>query len=58
MIVGSVFALTGIRPGAFTININTRKTEQRMDTVFHLLRDQYYSPGYLLRKIIEEENTY
>ena len=38
MIVGSAFVLTGIRQGEFTIQINTRKTHERVETVMNLIQ--------------------
>lgn len=57
-VVGSVFALTGIRHGAFAINVNTRKAKHFYNDLISVLVDDAIPTVWLLRKVLEEEQTY
>lgn len=57
-VVGSVFALTGIRHGAFAINVDTRKVKGFYHDIFNVLIDDAVPDVWLLRKVLEEESTY
>ena len=57
-VVGSVFALTGIRYGAFAINCNTRKAKDFSDDLISVLVKNSIPTLWLLRKVLAEETTY
>ena len=57
-VVGSVFALTGIRHGAFAINVDTRKQTHIYDDIISVLVDGAMPTCWLLRKTLEEETSY
>jgi hypothetical protein len=57
-VVGSVFALTGIRHGAFAINVDTRKVNGFYHNLINVLIDDAIPDVWLLRKVLEEEYTY
>ena len=57
-IVGSVFALTGIKHGAFAINVDTRKVKGFYKDIFNVLIEDAIPTVWLLRKVLEEETTY
>lgn len=57
-VVGSVFALTGIRHGAFAINVDTRKVKGFYKDIFSVLIEDAVPDVWLLRKVLEEETTY
>lgn len=51
MIVGSVFILTGIREGAFAINVDTR-TKNFYDDLISVMKDNAMPTCWLLRKVL------
>ena len=57
-VVGSVFALTGIRHGAFAINVDTRKASHFYDDLISVLVDGGMPTCWLLRKTLELETSY
>lgn len=57
-VVGSVFALTGIRHGAFAVNVDTRKAKHFYDDLISVMVDDGYPTVWLLRKVLEEELDY
>lgn len=57
-VVGSVFALTGIRHGAFAINVDTRKAKHFSDDLISIMRDNGIPTVWLLRRVLAEETTY
>jgi hypothetical protein len=57
-IIGSVFTLTANKPGAFSVEVNTR-TEAKFDEDFiNVLLKNAIPTCWLLRKVVEEETTY
>ena len=52
-VVGSVFALTGIRHGAFAINVDTRKAKHFYDDLISVMADNAVPTCWLLRKTLE-----
>lgn len=52
-VVGSVFALTGIRHGAFAINVDTRKASRFYDDLISVLVEGAMPTPWLLRKTLE-----
>lgn len=57
-VVGSVFALTGIRHGAFAINCDTRKGTDILSDLLSIFWYNAIPNVWLLRKILENEVTY
>lgn len=57
-VVGSVFALTGIRHGAFAINVDTRKVKGFYHDIINVLVDDAVPDVWLLRKVLEQETNY
>lgn len=57
-VAGSVFALTGIRPGAFAINCDTRKAKHFSDDLISILKNNAIPTLWLLRKTLAEETNY
>lgn len=57
-VVGSAFALTGIRHGAFAINCDTRKAKHFSDDLISVLMNNAIPTLWLLRKVLAEETTY
>lgn len=57
-VVGSVFVLTGIRPGAFAVNVDTRTAKHFYDDLISVMVDNAIPTCWLLRKILEEETNY
>lgn len=57
-IVGSVFALTAIKPGAFSVNVDTRYAKHFTDDLISILADNAIPTCWLLRKVLEEETTF
>lgn len=53
-VVGSVFALTGIRFGAFAINVDTRKVKGFYHDIVNVLMDNAMPDVWLLRRVLEE----
>lgn len=52
-VVGSVFALTGIRHGAFAINVDTRKAKHFYNDLISVMADNAVPTCWLLRKTLE-----
>ena len=57
-VVGSAFAPTGIRHGAFAVNANTRKAKHFYNDLISIFVDDGIPAVWLLRKVLEEEETY
>lgn len=57
-VAGSVFALTGIRHGAFALNVDTRKAKHFYDDLISILVDGGMPTCWLLRKTLEQETSY
>ena len=57
-VVGSAFALTGIRHGAFAVNCDTRKAKDFSKDLISVLVDNAMPTLWLLRKVLEEETSY
>lgn len=57
-VVGSVFALTGIRHGAFAINVDTRKAKHFYEDLISVMKDNAMPTCWLLRKTLENEKSY
>ena len=51
-VVGSVFALTGIRHGAFAVNVDTRKAKHFYNDLISVLIDDAIPTVWLLRKTL------
>lgn len=58
IVVGSVFALTGSRPGAFALNVDTRYTKHFQQDLISVLIDDAIPTCWLLRKVLENQVTY
>jgi hypothetical protein len=57
-VVGSAFALTGVKPGAFAINVDTRTERTWSEDLISVLVDDAIPTCWLVRKVLEEEVTY
>jgi len=57
-VAGSVFAPTGMRPGAFAINADTRKAKNFEDDLISVLEKNGMPTCWLIRKVLEEESTW
>ena len=57
-VVGSVFALTGIKPGAFAVNVNTRYAEHFYKDLVSIMLEDGIPTCWLLMKVLKEEVTY
>ena len=57
-IVGSVFTLTANKPGAFSVEVNTRQEERFQDDFISILVKNDIPTCWLLRKTVEEEGDY
>lgn len=57
-VVGGVFALTGVRFGAFSINVDTRAAKSFEDDLISVIKNNAIPTCWLLRKVLEEETTY
>lgn len=57
-IAASVFALTGVKKGAFSINVDTRYHKNFEDTLISVIKKNYIPTCWLLRKVLEEETSY
>ena len=57
-VVGSVFALTGIRHGAFAINVDTRKGKDILSDLTSIFWHNAIPNVWLVRKVLEEEVTF
>ena len=51
-VVGSVFTLTGIRYGAFAVNVDTRYSTNHFSDIFNLLVDDGLPDCWLLKKVL------
>lgn len=58
IVVGSVFTLTGSKPGSFAVNVDTRYTRHFEQDLISVLIDDAVPTCWLLRKVLEEETTY
>jgi acid ceramidase/N-acylethanolamine-hydrolysing acid amidase len=57
-VAGSVFALTGTRHGAFSVNVDTRKTHDFSQDLISVLEKQAYPTVWLVRRVLEDQTTY
>jgi hypothetical protein len=57
-VIGSVFALTGIRQGSFAANCDTRYTKHWSDDLISVLKDNAIPTLWLLRRVLAEETNY
>jgi hypothetical protein len=57
-VAGSVFALTGVRHGAFSANVDTRKAKDFSQDLISILAKQAYPTVWLLRRVLEDQTTY
>lgn len=57
-VVGSVFALTGIRQGAFAVNVDTRYAKHFYDDLISVMVEDGIPTCWLLMKVLKEETTY
>jgi len=57
-IAGSVFSLTGVRPGGFSINVDTRGAKSLQEDLVSIIKNNAIPVCWLLRKTLEEETTY
>lgn len=57
-VVGSVFALTGVRFGAFSINVDTRQARSFEEDLISVIKNNAIPTCWLLRKVLEEETSY
>lgn len=53
-VIGSVFALTGIRHGGFAINVDTRKAEHFYNDLISIMLDDGIPTVWLLRRALAE----
>jgi len=51
-VLGSVFALTGIRYGAFAVNVDTRYTQSEVREILNILVDDAMPDVWLLRRVL------
>lgn len=58
LVVGSVFALTGSKPGAFSVNVDTRGAKNFDSDLISVLIDNAIPTCWLMRKVLEDETTY
>lgn len=57
-IAGSVFALTGIRHGAFAVNCDTRKAQNFTKDLISVIKDNSMPTLWMMKKTLEEETSY
>ena len=57
-VVGSVFALTGIKPAAFSLNVNTRYAEHAYKDLISVMLEDAMPTCWLVMKVLKEEVTY
>lgn len=57
-VVITAFALTGMKPGAFSINVDTRYTRNFEENLISIIKNNAIPTCWLLRKVFEEETTY
>lgn len=53
-VVGSVFALTGVRFGGFSINVDTRGAKTFSEDLISVIKNNAIPTCWLLRKVLEE----
>jgi hypothetical protein len=58
IIVGSVFTLTGSKPGAFAVNVDTRYAKNFEADLISVLVDDAIPTCWLLFKVLIEEESY
>lgn len=58
IVVGSVFALTGIKHGAFAVNCDTRYAKHFSDDLISILKNNAIPTLWLLQKVLAEETNY
>ena len=58
IVAGTVFAITGMRHGAFAANVNTRKAKHFYNDLISILIDDGLPTTWLLKKVLEEEVNY
>jgi hypothetical protein len=52
-VVGSVFALTGIRHGKFAINVDTRGAKTFSEDLVSIIKNNAIPTCWLLKKVLE-----
>lgn len=57
-IVGSVFTLTANKPGAFSVEVNTRTEAHFQDDFINLLTKNAIPTCWLLRQVVDQESNY
>ncbi len=61
-VVGGVIVLTGIKPGKFAINEDTRyarfDNESKLDVITNIFLRQYTPSAWLLREVLFEEDSW
>lgn len=57
-VAGSVFALTGIRHGAFSVNVDTRKAKDFSQDLVSVLAKQAYPTVWLVRRVLEDQSNF
>lgn len=57
-IVGSVFTLTANKPGAFSVEVNTRAEAHFQDDFINLLAKNAIPTCWLLRQVVDQETNY
>jgi hypothetical protein len=57
-IAGSVFSLTGVKPGFFSINVDTRGARSLSEDLISIIKNNAIPVCWLLRKVLEEESSY
>jgi N-acylethanolamine-hydrolysing acid amidase len=57
-IVGSVFTLTANKPGAFSVEVNTRTEAHFQDDFINLLAKNAIPTCWLLRQVVDKETSY
>jgi N-acylethanolamine-hydrolysing acid amidase len=58
LIVGSVFALTGSKPGAFSVNVDTRTAKNFDQDLISVLIDNAIPTCWLVQKVLIEETNF
>jgi hypothetical protein len=53
-VVGSVFALTGIRYGAFAVNVDTRTTDKNLNVLWSILLEGGIPDVWLVKRVLQE----
>ena len=57
-VAGSVFALTGVRHGAFSVNVDTRKAKDFSQDLISVLAKQAYPTVWLVRRVLEDQTNF